>query len=133
MNYLSICLHILNLDNAIRFAGIASMDNGTILSAEYRRGVAPLLTIKESELSVMQSLIRMSTRKTFEEKLGKTIYSTAVYEKINRATIVMYNDGNKADALLMVSFEKDAQYDKIITKKILPFLHEIGKGLLTTG
>lgn len=132
MNYISLCLGILDLDNAIRFAGIASIDNGTILAAEYRLGVKPLLTIKESELSIMQSLIRMSTRKTLEQKLGKTVYATAFYEKVKRATIVMYNEGEKLDALLMVSFEKDSDHEAIITKKILPFLGNIGKGLSGT-
>jgi hypothetical protein len=128
VNYISLCLNILELDNAIRFAGVASFDNGNILAAEYKRGVTPLLSIKESELSIVQSLIRMGTRKTLEEKLGKTIYSLTVYQKIKRATIVMYNESTKADALLMVSLEKEADHDNIITNKILPLLNKIGKG-----
>jgi hypothetical protein len=143
MNYKSVCLHVLELDDTIRFAGIASdtgnsggsNDNATaakILAAEYRQGLVPLLTTKESELSIMQTLIRMSIRRTLEERLGKTIYATAVYEKVKRATIAMYNEGSKPDALLMVAFEKEADHDKIITKKILPFLNEIGKGLAVT-
>ena len=144
MNYKSVCVHVLELDDTIRFAGIASdtgsgvgsNDNATaakILAAEYRQGLVPLLTTKESELSIMQTLIRMSIRRTLEQRLGKTIYATAVYEKVKRATIAMNNGGSRPyDAFLMVSFEKEADHDKIITKKILPFLNEIGKGLAVT-
>ena len=128
MNFLSICSAILDLDHAIRFAGIASQSSGKILAAKYREGVRPHLTMKESELSVMQSLIRMSMRKTFEQKLGKPIYSATVYEKVKRATIVMDSEVSNVDGLLIVSFEKEADHDAIITKKILPFLMDkIGK------
>ena len=79
----------------------------------------------------MQSLIRMSMRKTLEEKFGKTIYSVTVYEKVKRVTIVLFNNSVQKDEgnddsealLLMVSFEKDSDHETIITKKILPFLN----------
>lgn len=79
----------------------------------------------------MQSLIRMSMRKTLEEKFGKTIYSVTVYEKLKRVTIVLFNNSVQKDEgnddsealLLMVSFEKDSDPETIITKKILPFLN----------
>jgi hypothetical protein len=131
MNSLSICSAILELDNAIRFAGIASQVSGKILAAKYREGVTPHLTIKESELSIMQSLIRMSTRKALEQKLGNTIYSATVYEKVKRASIVISSGGSNGDAILIVSFEKEADHDAIITKKILPFLNDkVGKDFL---
>ena len=78
----------------------------------------------------MHSLIRMGLRRTFEQKIGKVIYSTTLYEKEKRATITMFNEGNHVDALLMVPFEKEAEHEFIITKKILPFLNNIGKGLV---
>jgi hypothetical protein len=128
LNYRQICLNILNLDSTIRFAGIASLD-AKILAAEYRPGIRPLLTLKESELSIMQSLIRMSMRSTLESKLGKTVYAAAVYQFIKRATISLFNDGNKDDSFLLVSFEKQANHESIINDKILPFLDTLGKGL----
>ena len=132
MNSQSICSAILDLDNAIRFAGIASQTSAKILAAKYREGVTPLLTIQESELAVMQSLIRMSMRKTFEQKLGKTIYSATVYEKVKCATIVIDSEGSSVDPLLIVSFETEADHDAIIRKKILPFLNDrIGKDFLS--
>ena len=125
LNYHDICEQVIRLDATIRFAGIASIE-AKILATEFREDVAPLLTRQESELSIMQSL--MSIRKTLEDKLGKTLYATAVYQKVKRATIPMYQD-NKAEALLMVSFEKEAELEAIVANKILPYLTNIGKSL----
>lgn len=119
---------MLKLDTAIRFAGIATLESD-IIAAEYRKGTTPLLTGEESKLSMTQSLIKAGIRRTQQQKLGNTIYAAAVYEKVKRATITLFNEGNKADAVLMVSFEKEADHEDIITKKIMPFLREIGKGL----
>lgn len=126
LNYNELCHSILELDRSIRFAAIASLE-GKIFAAEYSKNVnPPLLTREESELSIMQSLIRMNTRKTLESKLGKTLYATAVYEKIKRATISLFIDG-KCDFYLMVSFEKNADHERIITTKILPSLAIMAK------
>lgn len=128
VNYNQICMHVLGLDKNIRFAGIASLE-GKILASKYRSDIQPLLTLQESELSVMQSLMRMSMRKTLEGKLGKTVYATAVYQKVKRSTISLFNEGEKSDAYLMVSFERGANHEALINEKILPFLEKIGKGL----
>jgi hypothetical protein len=128
LNYRQICLHVLDIDKSIRFSGIASLE-GKILAAEYRPDVQSLLTLQESELSIMQSLMRMSIRKTLEGKLGKTVYATAVYQKVKRATISLFNEGEKSDSFLMVSFETQGDHELIINEKILPFLEKAGKGL----
>ncbi len=166
MNYKSLCLDILDLHYAIRFAVIVSINSSKILAAESKHEVTSLLTSKESELSIMQALIRMAMKKTMEKRLGKVIYTTTVYEKLKVATISMYNytsrskennnkhnnnnnkngiakeereveekgnegqGSNDDDLLLMVSFEKEADHDAIITRKILPFLNTVGKGLV---
>ena len=123
-----ICLNVLELDGGIRFAGIASSE-GKILATEFREGTKPLLSLQESELSIMQSLMRMSMRRTLESRLGKTIYATAVYQKVKRATISLFSNVGKADCYLLVSFEKQADHEAIINKKILPFWEEIDRGL----
>ena len=64
-DYRDLCKSVLAIDWKIGFAGIATAD-GKILAAEYRQELAPLLSQEESELSIMQSLIRMSTRRTIE-------------------------------------------------------------------
>lgn len=63
----------------------------------------------------------MKTREDYEQKLGKTIYTFALYEKVKRASIAL----NKGDySLLMVSFEVAADHESIILHKILPRLKE---------
>jgi hypothetical protein len=122
----------LDSDNNIRFVVIASMDSknaGKILAVEYRKGIKLLLTTKEAELAIIQSVIRMSMRRTYQEKLGRPIYSLTVYEKVKRASINLYNQANNnlIDALMVVSFEKEADADAIVREKILPYLLSIGK------
>ncbi len=81
-----LCSRVLALDSSIRFAGLANMF-GKIVASEYRKGIMPLLTKEESELSVTQSILRMGTRSTLEAKLGRTIFAFAMYERVKRATI----------------------------------------------
>jgi hypothetical protein len=113
-----LCKQILELDKTIRFAGIASIQ-GKLIAQEYRSGLRSLLTKEESELSVIQSIIRMGTRKTLEEKVGKTIYAFALYEKVKRATIPLDNA-----SILMISFNVEANHEYIILNKILPLIRK---------
>jgi hypothetical protein len=122
LNYQQVCKNILKLDDLIRFVGVATLE-AEIVAEEYRKGIEPLLTKEELQLSIMQSLMRDATRRTLEQKLGRTVYATAVYEKVNRATITIFDKRTgKTSALLMLSIEKEANLDAVITEKILPFL-----------
>lgn len=109
-----LCSKILAADAGIRFAGVAN-SLGKIIASEYRKGLAPLLTQEETEKSILQSIVRMGTRQTLEEKLGKTVYAFALYEKVKRASM-MLPGGN----ILMVSFDTNANHESIILNKILP-------------
>ena len=84
--------------------------------------MTPLLTKEESELSALPSIVRMGTRETLEEKIGKTIYAFALYEKVKRATIPIYDN---SDYILMVSFDIEAKHEAIILNKILPLLARV--------
>ena len=116
-----VCQNITDLDKTIRFAGIANMRR-TIISAKYRAGLIPLLTQEETIESVEHSVVRMSTRRLIEAKLGKTIYSITFYEKGKHAVIPIGKDG---DFILMVSFDNKADYDSIIRNKIMPLSRTI--------
>jgi hypothetical protein len=116
-----VCQNITDLDKTIRFAGIANMRR-TIISAKYRAGLIPLLTQEETIGSVEQSVLRMTTRRLMEAKLGKTIYSITFYEKGKHAVIPIGKDG---DFILMVSFDNKADYDSIIRNKIMPLSRTI--------
>ena len=120
MQAAELCGAILALDEGIRFAGIATRF-GKVVASIYKGGLEPLLTRQESELSVTQSIIRMGTRQTLEQKLGKTVYAFAMYEKIKRATIPLRD----ADShILMVSFEIKSDHERLILEKIIPLVRE---------
>jgi hypothetical protein len=114
----NLCKQIIELDSAIRFAGIPNKFGKQIV-VEYRKGLTPLLTDTESELYAIESVMRMNARKDYESKLGKPIYSFTLYEKIKRTTISL---DNKDYPILMVSFDTEADHESIILNKIIPFV-----------
>jgi hypothetical protein len=113
-----VCQSIIDLDKTIRFAGITNMRR-TIVSAKYRAGLVPLLTQQETIESVEHSILRMSTRRLMEAKLGKILYSITFYEKVKRAVIPI---GKNGDFILIVSFDNKADHDSIIQNKIMPLI-----------
>src|ERR671911_1828551 len=112
----SLCSRILESDSLIRFVGISNKMGNQIIS-RYRAGLTPLLTPKEIEMYAIQSVLRMNTRKDFESKLGKPIYSFTLYQKVKRVTIALEN---KEYPILMASFDLEANHDHIIIDKMLP-------------
>jgi hypothetical protein len=76
-----------------------------------RSGLTPLLTLKEIEKLAIDSVLRMNTRKDFESKLGKPLYSFTVYEKVKRVTIALEN---KEYPILMASFDLEADHENIL-------------------
>lgn len=117
-----ICGKILELDNSVRFAGFIN-NNGTVIAYQYREGVDPLLGTSESELSFVDTALRMRTRKDMEPKLGKVIYSLTLYEKVKRATIM---PDNEEDPILIVSLDINGdnkgtmEHESLIRDEILP-------------
>jgi hypothetical protein len=118
----SLCSRIIESDKAIRFVGISNKMGNQIIS-RYRSGLTPLLTPQEIEMYAMQTVLRMNTRKDYESKLGKPIYSFTLYQKIKRVTIALEN---KEYPILMTSFDIEADHENIIVNKILPLVNEEG-------
>lgn len=118
----SLCSRIIESDNTIRFVGISNKMGNQIIS-RYRRGLIPLLTPEEIEKLAIESVLRMNTRKDFESKLGKPIYSFTIYQKVKRVTIALEN---MEYPILMTSFDIEADHEKIIVNKILPLVNEEG-------
>jgi hypothetical protein len=132
-----VCNQILEIDNSIRFAGFAN-NMGTVIAAQYRQALMsvekekekkeqPLLTKDELELSVIESALRILTRKDMMSKLGKPIYSFTLYKKVGRATILLDNSNNSGcPPILMVSFDNhdsEGPYpESIILRGILPLV-----------
>src|SRR5215212_7013527 len=117
-----LCNRILESDRSIRFVGIPNK-MGKQIASSYRPGVVPLLTPSEIEMLDVESVLRMNTRKDFELKLGKPLYSFTLYEKVKRVTIALES---KEYPILMASFDVEADHDNIIVNKILPLINEIG-------
>ena len=111
-----ICTEILNLDEKIRFAAIANT-MGNLVAAKFQHGVQPLLNNEEIEDNIIKAVLRMKTREDYEQKLGKTIYTFGLYEKVKRASIAL--DG-QTYSLLMLSFDVSTDHESIILNKILP-------------
>lgn len=116
----NICNEILELDSSIRFAAIANK-MGKLVASKSNPRVQVLLTKDEIEANIIKAVLRMKTREDYEEKLGRTIYTFALYEKVKRASIAL-NHGDYS--LLMVSFEVAAEHESIILQKILPTIKE---------
>jgi hypothetical protein len=98
-----VCGKVLELDKSIRFAGFVN-NRGTIIAYQYRDGLDPLLKTNETELSFIDTVLRMRTRKDMEPKLGKVVYSLTTYEKVKRATML---PNSEDDPILMVSLDID--------------------------
>jgi hypothetical protein len=116
------CQLILGVDESIRFVGIAAL-NGAILAMKYRANLIPLLTQEETASSIKNSVWRMASRRDLEEKLGKTLYVVATYEKIKRATIPVGQDGQ---SILIISFDNESDAESIIRNKILTIIKPYG-------
>ena len=110
------------LDDSIRFAGIADK-MGSIVAQQFRKDVTPMLSKEELAGSAIKSVLRMKTREDQESKLGRTVYTFSLYEKVKRASIPLQNDEY---VLFLVSFEKYADHEKIILSGILPLIKKNG-------
>ena len=118
----SLCNDILESDRSLRFIGISDKMGKQVISS-YRAGLNPLLTPHEIEMNAIESVLRMKTRKDFELKLGKPIYTFTLYQKIKRVTVTL---GINEYSILMASFDIEADHENIIVNKILPMINEEG-------
>jgi hypothetical protein len=116
------CQLILEADESIRFVGIATL-TGAILAMKYRANLIPLLTQDETASSIKYSVWRVESRRVLEEKIGKTLYVIATYEKIKRATIPV---GQEDHSILVISFDIESDAESIIRNKILTIIKPYG-------
>ncbi|MDQ4018115.1 MAG: hypothetical protein M3129_06190 [Thermoproteota archaeon] len=116
------CQLILEADESIRFVGIATI-TGAILAMKYRANLVPLLTQEETASSIKYSVWRVESRRVLEEKLGKTLYVIATYEKVKRATIPV---GQEGQSILIISFDIESDAESIIRNKILTIIKPYG-------
>jgi hypothetical protein len=110
---------VLKLDKSIRWVGIANK-YGILLNAEHREGLHPLMTEEENEEYAHLTVTRHKTRIKFEPKTGALIYALGKYEKVNRATIHIYNNYY----LLIALDVEEKNFDNIITEKVIPLIRK---------
>src|SRR5918911_2874868 len=137
-----LCKGVIAKDSSIRFAGVANQ-MGKLIGAAYREGLQPLMNRQETEHYTIQTVLRASTRETFENKIGKQRYAIAVYEKLIRATVPIVimgrhrydTDKNQKKQqqqekqafkwfYLLISFDLGSDVISIIEDKILPLIEQ---------
>jgi hypothetical protein len=138
-----LCEDVIAKDSSIRFAGIANQ-MGNLIEAAYREGLQPLMDRQETEHYTIQTVLRASTRETFENKIGKQRYAIAIYEKLIRATIPIvimvrhqYNKEKKEQEnqeikwfYLLTSFDLGSDVISIVEDKILPLIEQFQRDSL---
>ncbi|HEX5975930.1 MAG TPA: hypothetical protein VFY68_01570 [Nitrososphaeraceae archaeon] len=146
-----LCKGVIAKDSSIRFAGIANQ-MGKLVEAAYREGLQPLMDRQETEHYTVQTVLRASTRETFENKIGKQRYAIAVYEKLIRATVPIAIIGHQDNKdrkqkqkkqqqqqqekqdfkwfYLLISFDLGRDVMSIVEDKILPLIKQFQRDSL---
>ena len=124
-----ICKQIQQLDNSIRFVGIAN-NLGSLIATAYRNSLTPLMDEQETLHYAIQAVLRTATREDFESKIGRLEYSKGKYERLIRATVpIRFLSGDEEDDddqskfyYLLISFDlkKSAILINVIEDKVMP-------------
>jgi hypothetical protein len=107
---------LLNLDNSLRWIGISNK-YGVLINVEQREGLKPLMSEEENEEYASAAISRYRTRTKFQTKIGKLYYAVGKYENVTRITIPI-----SKDYFVLLTIDKEKNYDDIIMKKIIPFI-----------
>jgi hypothetical protein len=119
-----LCKEILQLDNAIRFIGIAN-NLGSLVATAYRAGLTPLMDNQETSHYGIQAVLRAVTREDFESKIGRLEYSIGKYETLIRATIPIKLPSSKEDDdgskfyYLLLSFDLNSNAMDVLENKVM--------------
>jgi hypothetical protein len=126
-NFSKICREIIEMDESIRFAGIANK-MGSLITTIYQEGIIPLMTKEETSQYALRAVVRATTREDFEIKLGRLQYSLGKYEKLIRVTIPIpsitttSDEDSKSKFYLLVTLDIGSDSTSIIERKILPHI-----------
>jgi len=112
------CEELLNLDMSLRWIGISNK-YGVLINVEQRQGLQPLMSEEESEEYAAAAVSRYRTRVKFQTKSGKLNYAVGRYENVTRVTVPISND-----YFVLLTVDKEINYDDIILKKIIPFIEK---------
>lgn len=116
------CNEIQQLDDSVRFVGIAN-NMGSLIATAYRKGLNPLMNEYETSHYAIQVVLRAATREDFESKIGRLEYSIGKYERIIRATVpIRFGSTYEAKYYLLISFDLKSAVIDVIEDKLIPFL-----------
>ena len=119
-----LCNRVIGLDSSIRFIGIAD-EHGSLLSIAERKGLKPLLDAEETAQYAITAATRQYTRLRWEYLLGTVHYACSHYAKLIRATIPITDNNNHLAYVVLLTFDVGTEdFHNIITKKIIPLIHE---------
>jgi hypothetical protein len=121
-----ICKQTQQLDNSIRFVGIAN-GLGSLIATAYRNGLTPLMNEQETSHYAIQAVLRATTREDFEPKIGRLEYSIGKYERLIRATVpirLFDKDDESKFYYLLLSFDLKSNAIDVIEDKVMPFIEK---------
>lgn len=130
-----LCKEIQQLDNSIRFVGIAN-NLGSLITTAYRNGLTPLMNEQETSHYGIQAVLRVAIREEFESKIGRLEYSIGKYERLIRATVPIRLFGSDEDNdqskyyYLLISFDLKSNVIDVIESKVMPFIEKNKKNFV---
>lgn len=130
-----LCKQIQQLDNSIRFVGIAN-NLGSLITTAYRNGLTPLMNEQETSHYGIQAVLRVAIREEFESKIGRLEYSVGKYERLIRATVPIRLFGSDEDNdqskyyYLLISFDLKSNVIDVIESKVMPFIEKNKKNFV---
>lgn len=104
-----LCDRIFAADEDIRFAGVIDR-MGALVAGGMRKGIKPLEPRENRRRLYLEFALRNAMRSDFDEEYGKTVYTMSEREKVKIASFPY------GDHLILISIEKTAQHDKVISK-----------------
>ncbi len=101
---------IMDLDENVRFAGICNME-GRLELKKQREGVEPLLSPSDTDETLQNAVSSWKSRMKHYDKIGKGLYTLAVYEKLRRVTVPLPDN-----YLLLVTIGKEGGQKQIVDR-----------------
>ena len=99
---------IMAIDENIRFAAISDME-GNPIATKSREGADLYLSPEDTQETLKHAASAWKSRMKHYDKIGKGLYTLAVYEKLRRATVPM-PDGN----ILLVTIDNAGGQKQIL-------------------
>lgn len=109
-DYSNLLQRLFKLDDNIRFAAVANMD-GEILASNSKTNAEIYLTPEDTKDTIQHAITAWKSRMKHYDKIGKGLYTLAVYEKLRRATVPLPS-GN----MLLVTIDNSGGQKQIMDK-----------------